>query len=214
MFKEWNCATQVFRNKAIPECAGYTGSMTLQVREFDLNGDATEDGEVNAEDVLRLQRYLSGGGTSHISADNSDLNDDAGMNIFDLCLLKKKLQAGETEDKPVISVDYVEENTAAWRISDGIGGRTVTFNIEAEAGSTVNIGWGYWDGSYVNDNGTTGKLLQNSAGDFNLDENGKTAVTVEVPEGMRRVMLEIYSYSKDGGTLDKDGVELVKVVTQ
>lgn len=214
MFKEWNCATQVFRNKAIPECAGYTGSMTLQVLEFDLNGDTTEDGEVNTEDMLRLQKHLSCEKTTHISADNSDLNNDSRMNIFDLCLLKKKLQAGETEDKPVISVDYVEENTAAWRISDGIDGRTVTFNIEAEAGSELNIGWGYWDGSYVNDNGTTGKWLQNSAGKFTLDENGQTTVTVDVPAGVRRVMLEIYDYSNNGSTLDKDGVELVKVVTQ
>lgn len=214
MFKEWNCASQVFRNTAIPECAGYTGSMTMQVVKFDLDGDVTEDGEVNKEDLLRLQQHLGGKETTHISSDNSDIDADSSMNVFDLCLLRKKLQSGEEAEKPMIYVDYVEETTAAWRISDGLGGRTVTFTIEAEPGSTINTGWGYWDGEYIKEDGTTGKWFSNSGGKHTLGENGRASITVEVPANVRRVMLEVYSYSKDGTDLDKDGVELIETVTQ
>lgn len=214
MFKEWNCATQVFRNTAIPECAGYTGSMTMQVLKFDLDGDTTEDGEVNKEDMTRLQQYLGGKEVSYISSDNSDIDADSSMNVLDLCLLKKKLQSGEETEKPLIYVDYVEESTAAWRVCDGLGSRTVTFTIEAEPGSTVNTGWGYWDSEYVKEDGTTGKWFGNSGGKHTLDENGRASITVEVPENVRRVMFEIYSYSKDGTDLDKDGVELIEAVTQ
>ncbi len=213
MFKEWNCASQVFRNTAVPECAGYTGSMTMQVLGFALEGDVTEDGEVNLEDIVRLQEHIAGKETVHISPDNSDINSDSGMNVLDLCLLKKKLRSGDADDSPIISVDYTEEKTAAWRISDGIGGRTVSFHIEAEAGSSVNTSWGYWDSNYANNDGSTGKWIQNSSTRYTLDENGQAVITVEVPEGMRRVMFEIYDYSKDGSTLEKDGVELVKTVT-
>ncbi len=211
MFKEWNCETQVFRNTAIPSCAGYSTSMTMQVLEFALDGDSTDDGEVNAEDVQRLQEHLLDREITHISGSNSDLDENAALDAFDLCILKKKLNAGDTADSPVASVDYVEESTAAWRISDGLGGRAVTFRLTGEAGSTVSTGWGYWDGNYANDDGSTGKWIGNSGGSHTFDENGTASITVEVPEGARRLMLEIYNYSKDGSSLDKDGVELIRV---
>ncbi len=211
MFKEWMCQTEVFRNTAISSCAGYESSMTMRVLEFSLDGDATEDGKVNAEDAACLQDYLLNREIPHISGSNSDLDANSGMDAFDLCILKKKLQFGDTAASPVISVDYVEEKTAGWRISDGLGGRTVTFHLCAVPGNTVNTSWGYWDGNYVNDDGSTGKWMQFSAGKFTMDENGTAQVTVEVPEGMRRLMLEVQDYSDGNGSLDKDGVELVRV---
>ncbi len=211
MFKEWNCASQVFRNTAIPSCAGYSTSMTMQVLGFSLDEDTTEDGEVNTEDVKRLQDYLLNKEITHISADNADMHADAALNAFDLCRLKKQLQSGEAAQSPVIYVDYTEESTAAWRISDGLGGKTVTFLLTGAAGNTVNTGWGYWDSNYANDDGSTGKWIQNAGGKHTFDENGIASITVEVPEGMRRVMLEVNDYSDGSSSLDKDGVELAKV---
>ncbi len=211
IFKEWMCYTQVFRNTSIPAGAGYESSMTMRVLEFDLDGDSTEDGEVNTEDVRRLQDYVLGKEGGHLSVENSELTADETLNAFDLCLLKKKLQSGETAESPVISVDYVEENTAAWRISDGLGGKTVTFHLEAQPGYIVNGGWGYWDGNYANADGSTGKWISFSLGKYTLDENGTAEITIEVPEGARRVMLEVYDYSDGSSSFNKDDLELAKV---
>ncbi len=211
MFKEWMCETQVFRNTAIPSCAGYNSSMTMQVLEFSLDGDTTEDGMVNAEDVRCLRDYLMNREVTHISNSNSDLTDNGVLDAFDLCILKRKLLNDDISDAPVISVDYTEEKVAAWRISDGLGGKTVTFCLNGSAGNTVNTGWGYWDGEYVNENGSKGKWMQFAGGKHTFDENGTAHITVEVPEGMRRVMLEVNDYSNGSGSLNKGDVELFKV---
>ncbi len=214
LFKEWLCDTQVFRNTGLPEHAGFSSSKTLRVLGFDLDGDATEDGEVNTEDVRRLQDHVLDRKVSHFSQDNADLNGDGAVDAFDLCLLKKNLNNGSTDEKPVIYVDYEEETPAAWRISDGLGGRSVTFTLSAKPGSTLNTSWGYWDGEYLKDDGTKGKWCQFSAGTQTADENGTAVVTVEVPPEMRRLMLEVQGYSLGGSTLDKGEAELLSVTTQ
>lgn len=213
--KEWNCATQVFRNKADPAECTYTGSKTMHVLEFDLKGDSTEDGCVNAEDVQRLQDYLLDREVPHISGNNADLSEDTNLSAFDLCILKRKLLEGKTDEKAVISVGFVKEEPGAWRMTDGLGGRTVTFHVNAEAGHTVNTGWGYYDGNYVDpETGKAGKWFQLSGGKHELDENGNAQITVEIPEEVRRVALQIYDYMDGSTKLDKDAVELVRVETQ
>lgn len=207
IFKEWNCPSQVFRNTAIPSSAGYSTSMTQQVRNFLLDGDVTDDGRITAEDVGRLQDFVLAKEVSHISGENADLDESGTLDAFDLCILKRKMNKGDVEDSAVVSVDYVEETTAAWRISDGLGGKTVTFELTGEAGGTISTGWGYWDG-------TAAKWVGNSSGEQTFDENGMAFVTVEVPEGMRRVMLEVHAYSKNGTSMDKDGVELVRTLVK
>ncbi len=214
IFKEWNCHSMVFRNTTYPENIGYSCSQTLQVKNFYLDGDSTEDGEVNTEDVQRLSEYLLGKETGHISADNSELSNDSNLNVFDLCILKRKLTNGNVEENPLISVDFTEEQPAKWRITDGLGGRNVSFSLNAQPDSLLNIGWGYWDGDYANADGTTGKWIQFSLGEFTADENGSLNVSIDVPENMRRVMLEVYDYSCNGTEQDKDGVELSEVIAQ
>ncbi len=214
MFKEWLCDTQVFRNTAVPSHAGYSSSSTLRVLGFDLDGDTTENGEVNAEDVRRLQDHVLGREIVHISESNADLTQDGTADAFDLCLLKRKLRKEELTDKPVISVDYDEEATASWRITDGLGGRTVTFLLSAEPNGTISTGWGYWDGEYLKDDGTKGKWIQFPSESHTLDANGTAEVTVEVPKGARRVMIEVYSYAQGSEMLDKGSVKLTRVITQ
>ncbi len=213
--KEWNCATQVFRNTADPAECTYTSSKTLHVLEFDLKGDSTEDGCVNAEDVQRLQDYLLNREIPHISGNNADLSEDTNLSAFDLCILKRKIQEGKTDEKAIMSVGFVKEKAGAWRMTDGLSERTVTFNVHAQAGHTINTAWGYYDGYYVDpDTGKQGKWFQISTGKFDLDENGNAEITVEVPPEVRRVAFEIYDYMDGSTKLDKDEVELVKVVTQ
>jgi len=213
--KEWNCATQVFRNTADPAECTYTSSKTLHVLEFDLKGDSTEDGCVNAEDVQRLQDYLLDREIPHISGNNADLSEDTNLSAFDLCILKRKIQEGKTDEKAIMSVGFVKEEPGAWRMTDGLSERTVTFHVHAEAGHTINTAWGYYDGYYVDpDTGKQGKWFQISTGKFDLDENGNAEITVEVPTEVRRVAFEIYDYMDGSTKLDKDVVELVKVVTQ
>ena len=114
-----------------------------------------------------------------------------------------------------MSVGFVKEKAGAWRMTDGLSERTVTFNVHAQAGHTINTAWGYYDGYYVDpDTGKQGKWFQISTGKFDLDENGNAEITVEVPPEVRRVAFEIYDYMDGSTKLDKDEVELVKVVTQ
>ncbi len=214
IFKEWLCQTQVFRNTAEPANAGYSSSMTMQVREFDLEGDSTDDGMVDHTDICRMQDYLLAQDVIHISGSNADLTGDESLDAFDLAILKRKLRTDDVSDTPVISVDYVEESTAAWRICDGLGGRAVTFALQGIPGNSINTGWGYWDGNYANADGSTGKWCGFSGGNHTFDENGMAYITLEIPEGMRRLMLEVHDYTNSTGSIDKDGVELVRVTTQ
>ncbi len=214
LFKEWLCPSMIFRNTTEPADLPVSSSMTMRALSIALEGDVTEDATVNAEDVNCLQDYLLARDTTHISRENSDLDHDERMNAFDLAILKRKLVKGEISESPAVSVEYVEETPAAWRISDGLDDRTVTFHLSAEPGSTINTGWGYWDQNYVKNDGTTGKWCSFSLDAVTTDTDGNATVTVEVPAGVRRVMLEVYNYTNNGNTLDKDGVELVKTIVQ
>lgn len=213
IFKEWNCSTQVFRNTAEPEGVTYSGNKTLQVLGFEMAGDVNEDGLLDMTDVQTSQDHLVDREVTHISAANSDLNADGQLNVFDLCLLKQKLQSEETE-APKISVSYTKEDAGKWRMCNGLGGRTVTFLLGAEPGNRLNMGWGYWDPNTVNEDGTTGKWHQLSLGEFTLDENGETSITVELPEDVTSVALQVYDYLDDSGKLDKNDTALIKVITE
>lgn len=214
LFKEYNCSAEVFRNITEPDELPVKSSCTMSVKNFFLKGDSTEDGKLNHEDITRLRdNILESDSSQHISAINSDLSADGVIDCFDMCLLRKTLST-ENSDTPVISVEFVEETTAAWRISDGISNKTATFTINAQPGGTVSTGWGYWDPNYQKDDGTLGKWIGNSGGTHVLDENGNAEITVEIPDGVSRVMLEIYNYTVDGNSQDKDNVELITVLVQ
>ena len=214
LVKEWNCATQVFRNTAEPEGVTYSGNKTLQVLGFEMAGDVSEDGLLDTEDMQTLQDYLIGREVRHISDENADLSTDARLNVFDLCLLKQQLQSADGA-VPRISVSYAKEEAGKWRMCNGLGGREVTFLLAAEPGNRLNMGWGYWDPNAVNEEtGATGKWNQISLGEFTLDENGETSITVELPDDVTSVALQVYDYLDSSGKLDKSEVELIKVLTE
>lgn len=213
IFKEWNCKTQVFRNKAEPEGVTYSGNKTLQILSFDYAGDVNENGILNSEDIMTLQDYLLDEDITHISESNADLHDDETLDVFDMCMLKRNASSPDSTEKPRVSVDYVKEDAGKWRMCNGIDGKSVTFTLNAKAGSSLNMGWGYWNPDYANDDGTTGKWIQLSIGTHKADENGETTVTVEIPENVTRVALEVYDYLIDNVEVDAEPVILSEVST-
>lgn len=211
--KGWNCSAQVFRNTVEPEAVTCDGNKILQVLGFELSGDANEDGRVNNEDITRLQDYLLGNDITHISGENADVVSDKNLDSFDMCAIRQQLLSGEISN-PKISVVYNQEDVGYWRMTDGLGGKTVTFYLKADPSNILNLAWGYYDPNYSNDDGSTGKWIQNSLGKYTLDENGETAITVEIPNDVRRVGFEIYDYSNGSESLDKSGVTLTKVIAE
>ncbi len=211
--KGWNCSAQVFRNKVEPKEITCDGNKVMQVLDYELLGDVNEDGLVNSDDLVCLNDYLLGRDVMHISNENTDIVQDEQLDTFDLCMLKRQMLNDET-DTPEISVYFNQEKAGYWRMTNGIDDRTVTFYLEGEAGSTLNMGWGYYDPNYNNADGSSGKWIQNSLGEYTLDENGKVSITVEIPADTRRTGLEIYKYFNSSGNLEKSDVTLLKVIAK
>lgn len=213
--KEWNCATQVFRNTVEPAGITCSGNKTIQVLGFEMNGDSNEDGLFNTTDVKILQSHLLGNQVTHISGDNSDLYTDVQLNAVDLCLLKRQLLQGRETAAPIISVNYTEEEAGKWRMCNGLGGQTVTYRLSASPNGYLNMGGGYWDPNYANDDGTKGKWIQLSLGAFTPDENGNVTISLDLPDAVTSVALQVYTIKdSSGNTLEKDSVELIKVTTK
>ena len=212
--KGWNCSAQVFNNTVEPAECTCNGNRVMQVEHYDLDGDATEDGTLNSEDAQFICRYLLSEKLPHISGQNADLNRDGILNAADLTLLKRKLLQNDTQEQAVISVAFAKESAGKWRMTDGLCSRAVTFHVKAETGSTLNMGWGYWDPNAPSDtDGKTGKWFTLSLGEQQPDENGMIEITVEMPEDATRMALEVWDYENASGDLDKDAVDLIEVLT-
>jgi hypothetical protein len=212
--KGWNCSAQVSNNTVEPAECSCNGNRVMQVEHYFLGGDATEDGVLNIDDAQFLSKYLKSEQLPHISGQNADMNGDGILNAVDLTLLKRKLLQGDTQEQPVISLSFTKESAGKWRLTDGLGNRTVTFHVKAETGSTLNMGWGYWDPNAPSDTeGKTGKWFTLALGEQQPDENGIVEITVEMPEDATRMALEVWDFENGGGDLDKDTVKLVEVLT-
>lgn len=215
LVKEWNCATEVFRNTVEPEGVTCSGNKTIQILGFEMNGDSNEDGLLNSTDIKNLQSYLLGKQVKHISDENSDLYTDVQLNALDLCVLKRQLLQSQETASPIISVNYTEEEAGKWRMCNGLGGKTVTYHLSASPKGYLNMGGGYWDPNFANDDGSTGKWVQLSLGAFTPDENGSVTISLDLPDAVTSVALQVYTVKdSSGNTLEKDTVELVKVTIQ
>lgn len=99
-------------------------------------------------------------------------------------------------------------------MTDGLGGRTVTFHVKAETGSTLNMGWGYWNPNAPSDtDGKNGKWITLSLGEQQPVKNGNVEITFEMPEDATRMALEVRDYENAGGNPDKDTVKQIEVLT-
>ena len=81
-------------------------------------GDVNGDGNMDVKDVIALQKYLLGMKTT-INGENSDMNSDNVIDIFDLGLLKNKLVAANTftpptQENPSYSGSYMEAVKASF----------------------------------------------------------------------------------------------------
>ena len=212
----WKCSAQVFRNTCDPpECAiGSNGNRIMDVRSYELPGDANEDGSLNADDVRTVQSWVHGQKVTHIADKNADLDGDGVLDVFDLALVKRAAMQKDAP-KPVIEVGFHEEKTGKWRTSNGLGERSVTFSVHAEPGTSLDMAWMYWDPYFPNEEtGKNGKSIVNSLGILEPDENGDLTITVELPADAVSLALEVWDYQGSAGKLDKSGVTLERVVTQ
>ncbi|MBQ7046800.1 MAG: right-handed parallel beta-helix repeat-containing protein [Oscillospiraceae bacterium] len=212
LFKEWNCKTQVFRNTVEPQGVTCTGNKTIQILSIDYAGDVDENGVLDNEDICTMQDYLLGRDVAYISEKNADLHNGSNLDVFDMCLLRRKISNPDSSEKPEVTIDFVKEEAGKWRMCNGISG-SVRFSLKAEANSVLNMAWGYWDPDYVKEDGTLGKWIQLSLGNKTADENGDVTVTVEVPEDVTRVDLEIYDYLVNNNDTNCDSVVLSEART-
>lgn len=210
LVKGWKCSTEVFRNRTDPPECTVSGNRVLQVLGYRLRGDADENGILHPEDAASLLQALLAKETPHISGENADLNTDGSLNAKDLTLLKRMLLNGTSDEKAEIRVGFVKEAAGKWRMSDGLGERSVTLTLAAEPGSELNLGWGYWDPAADDGNG---KWLTLALGEHRADSAGTVKVTAELPLDATRMALEIWDYTDAGGKADKDEVNLITVTT-
>lgn len=208
--KGWKCSAEVFRNTVDPPDCVSNGNRVLQSISYKLRGDANEDGCIHADDVNCLLDFLLGKDIPHISQENADLNADGKLNAADLTLLKRMILSGAYDENAEIQVSYVKEAAGKWRMTDGLGERSVTLTVSAKPASTLNLAWGYWD-PYADDG--SGKWLTIPLGEYQTDSDGIVQVTVKLPLDATRMALEVWDYTSESGKLDKDGVELISVVT-
>ncbi len=212
--KGWKCYTEVFRNTVAPAACAYDGNRVLEVLGYRLTGDVNEDGMLDRTDAEFLLQILCCNEVPHFSPENSDLNSDGRLNAADLTLLKQKLLRNDTNEKPQIYVNFKKESAGKWRMSNGLGEKTVTFRVGAEPGMKLNMGWGCWDPYYVDtETGKEGKWIQLSLGTVRPNDDGTAEISVELPPDATSVALEVYSCSDDSGKREKDDVRLIDVRT-
>lgn len=208
----WKCAATVFRNTVDPpECAiGSNGNRIMDVLAITCPGDADENGRLNAEDVTTVQGWLHRQAPAYLSMQNADLNADDVLDVFDLALVRRRVLEGSA--KPVYTVSFNKEKAGKWRACNGLGSRTVTFDVLAEPGSELNLGYMYWDPYFPNEEtGKNGKSIVETIGSFEADADGHVSVTVTLPEDAVSLALEIWDYTKDGQKLDKDTAVLERI---
>ena len=212
--KGWKCYAECCRNTADPETCTYFGNRVLSVRGYVLAGDANEDGQLDYIDPAFLRDTLLGREVPHLSPENADLSGDSSLNAADLTMVKRKLLQNDTKEKAQIYVDFKKEEAGKWRMTDGLGTKTVTFRVSSKPDVGLNMGWGYWDPYYVDaETGKQGKWNQLSLGTVKLNADGIAEMTVELPPDATNVALEVYSASDSAGKLDKDEVTLAAVIT-
>jgi len=68
-------------------------NLFIRISEFayGISGDTDEDGKLGVTDVIALQKWLLSVPPEKFNSDLADLDENGIINIFDLCLLKRKV---------------------------------------------------------------------------------------------------------------------------
>lgn len=215
--KGWDCAAQVFRNVTEPAGLPCYGNKMQELNGFLMPCDVTDDSLLNADDAVMLQAYLLGNETPQLSAVNADETGDGCLTAADLTLVKRMLLDTETDSAARLLPVFRQEDAGKWRMTNGLGGMTLTFVAAADAGYRANMGYGYWDPAEINPStGASGLWIQKSLGSAVFDARGQLSVTVTVPEGVTNIAFEIYDYlAPDNQTkLDQSAVTLTRVIAE
>lgn len=155
---------------------------------FTLKGDVDGSGRFELLDIVAMQKYLLGIGKLK-DADAADMDEDGVLDIFDLALMKRKMLAGRAPEETEWS--YKEINTATWKASDGLGGKTLTCTVSGEPGRTTSWGYGYW----VNETEEWIQGDDTNIGNYALNADGKATFSFEVPENAVSLQVQCYYYA-------------------
>ncbi len=176
--------------------------------DYVLTGDVNSDGRVDSLDARVLSEYITAVPGMVISMENAALTADGRVNVFDLTMLKKKLDTPviPEEQEEIVAFWASEGKTGQWRVKDGVNGKTITLTFTAEAGNKLNLGYGYWDGA-------ASKWIHNDTtkfGKIDVGEDGKALLTFTVPESAQSVEIMLYNYTNEiTGTIEQLDVSLV-----
>lgn len=111
----------------------------------DSAGDVNSDGKFDIADITDFQKWLLNDGTELADWEKSNFTQDGILNVFDLCLMRRKLLS-DTEKGRTINVSTVEELQNALQ--------------SAAAGDTILLAGGEYEWGQK---GTVGSLFMSSA---------------------------------------------------
>ena len=156
---------------------------------FTLKGDVNTDGKVDDLDAVALQKYLVKTPGVTISNEHADMDGNGIIDIFDLAQVKAKLDVDYVPEET--DWKFTEINTATWKATDGLGGKTVTCTIKGKPGNALSMGYGYW----VN---ATEEWIQGddtSLGNYTFNSDGLVTFSFEVPEDATSLQVQAYYYA-------------------
>lgn len=164
----------------------------ISTEDYILKGDVNNSGSIENDDLVLLQEYLMARENSEISYPHSDIDSDGEVTVFDLIFLRKEIAKRIVPEET--DVDFVQSDTAKWKIPDGLNGKTITCTLGGKPGYTATVGFGYWD-STLNDG--TGAWIQDETTQYSItfDGNGEAEVVFEVPENATSLQFQVYYYA-------------------
>lgn len=180
----------------------------ISAEDFILKGDVNNNGSIENDDLVLLQDYLLVRENSDVSYPHSDIDSDGEVTVFDLICLRRELAERVVPEEN--DVDFVQSETAKWKIPDGLAGRTITCTLGGKPGYRATVGFGYWD-STLNDG--KGAWIQDETTQYGIvfDGNGEAEVIFEVPENATSLQFQVYYYAvyENGSNIEHDISEVV-----
>ncbi len=188
--------------------------------EYSMPGDINMDETVNIEDVRLLQDWLLAKPDAELKSwKAADLCEDNKLDAFDLCMLRSMIAKWNTEIILPTEISFTKTKTAQWKLRNGCAEKTVQCTFKGTPGNTLNMAFGYWNPTIINEDGTTGKWFNNEdtrLGEYTFDETGTTVITFTVPKDAMNVELITFNHTvmQNGYKvqLEKEGFTLEQVV--
>jgi hypothetical protein len=119
---------------------------------------------------------------------------------------------------------FESDGDGAWKIFNGVCGKTITCVLGGTAGYKATIAYGYWDTAAVDpETGKMGVWVNDETtalGSHVFDTNGEVALQLDIPKSAVNVVLHVYYYAvydeetKSNIVHDKGEVSLEKITVE